>query len=158
MQPDAAILETTQCLCLAARRAARTITREFDDALRPHGLRATQFTLLAALELAGPQSIGDLAGLLSTDRTTLTRNLAVAEQHRLVMLRANAHDARSRLATITPGGQRALAAALHAWRATQDRLTAEIGTQAAASLRRLTGGPCATALAEDKPANRKETR
>jgi hypothetical protein len=54
MAPDPALLETTRCLCLAARRASRTITREFDQALRTHGLRATQFTLLAALHLAGP--------------------------------------------------------------------------------------------------------
>ncbi|TAM92696.1 MAG: MarR family transcriptional regulator [Rhodanobacteraceae bacterium] len=142
MQADPSILEITQCLCLAARRASRTITREFDHALRGHGLRATQFTLLSALHLAGPQPIGDLAELLSADRTTLTRNLAVAEQHGLVILRADPDDARSRIASITPKGSRALTAALPAWRVTQQRLSEEIGDEAAASLRKLAGGPC----------------
>jgi DNA-binding MarR family transcriptional regulator len=158
MQPDPAILQTTQCLCLAARRAARTITREFDKALRGHHLRATQFTLLAALQLAGPKSIGDLAELMSADRTTLTRNLAVAERHGLVILRADQNDARSRIAAITARGSRALTAALPAWRKTQQRLTAEIGEQTVTNLRKLAGGPCAMEIPEPKPHPRKETR
>lgn len=150
------LFETTRCLCLAARRAARTITREFDQALRPHGLRATQFTLLSALHLAGPQSIGDLAELLSTERTTLTRNLAVAGRHGWVATRASHDDARSRVASITPRGLHVLTAALPAWRATQRRLTAAIGTHTADSLRRLAGGPCVTPLPGRQPAPRQE--
>lgn len=142
MKPDSALFETTRCLCLASRRAARTITREFDDALRAHGLRATQFTLLAALHLAGPKSIGDLAELLSADRTTLTRNLAVAGEHGWVTLRVGRSDARSRVAAITSKGLRTLTAALPTWRATQHRLLDDIGPQAADSLHMLAGGPC----------------
>lgn len=149
MNPDPAILETTQCLCLASRRAARTITREFDHALRAQGLRATQFTLLAALNLAGPKSIGDLAELLSADRTTLTRNLAVAEHQGLVAVRACREDARSRVASITAKGSRTLHAALPVWRKTQQRLLDDIGEPAAASLRRLAGGPCSMLLPAD---------
>lgn len=154
MRADPSILETTQCLCLAARRSSRTITREFDRALRGHGLRATQFTLLSALHLAGPQPIGDLAELLSVDRTTLTRNLAVAEQHGLVTLHADPDDARSRIASITPKGTRALTAALPAWQVTQQRLTEEIGDEAAASLRKLAGSPCAMSSPRSAPRKR----
>ena len=151
MRPDSSIPETTQCLCLAARRASRTITREFDRALRAHGLHATQFTLLAALHLAGPRPIGELAELLSIDRTTLTRNLAVAGQHGWVALRVDPGDARSRIATVTSKGMRALAAALPAWRKTQQRLTETMGVQAAASLRKLAGGPCAVSPSSPQP-------
>lgn len=142
MEPDPALFETTRCLCLASRRAARAITREFDQALRTQGLRCTQFTLLAALHLAGPRSIGELAELLSADRTTLTRNLAVAEQHGWVVTRPHRDDARARIAAIAPKGSRVLKAALPAWRAVQQRLLDEIGPRAAESLRRLAGGPC----------------
>jgi len=145
MPPDSDLSETTRCLCLAARRASRAITREFDRALRAHGLRATQFTLLAALHLAGPKSIGDLAETLSADRTTLTRNLAIAEQHGWVALQAGRADARSRVASVTPRGSRILSAAMPAWRKTQQRLTDLMGVQATASLRRLAGGPCVMA-------------
>jgi DNA-binding MarR family transcriptional regulator len=142
MKPDPALSETTRCLCLASRRAARTITREFDQALRPQGLRATQFTLLAALDLAGPTSIGDLAELLSADRTTLTRNLAVAEKHGWVVLRVDRRDTRVRIAAITAKGSRTVKVALPTWRKTQRRLVDDIGPQTAESLRKLAGGPC----------------
>lgn len=105
---------------------------------------ATRFTLLSALHLAGPRPIGDLAALLSADRTTLTRNLAVAERHGLVTLRADGDDARSRVASITPKGARTLIAALPVWRKTQQRLGEAIGDEVAASLRKLAGGPCVT--------------
>ena len=158
MHPDPAVLQTTQCLCLAARRAARAITREFDNALRGHELRATQFTLLAALQLAGPKPIGGLAELMSADRTTLTRNLAVTERHGLVTLRADRNDARSRIAAITTKGLRALTAALPAWRETQLRLTTEIGEETAATLRKLAGGPCAMEVPPPRTRPGKETK
>lgn len=159
MTPDATLFATTRCLCLAARRAARTITREFDQALRPQGLRATQFTLLSALHLAGSTAIGELAELLSADRTTLTRTLAVAAERGWVSLRSNPADARSRFVAITAKGSRALVAAMPAWNATQQRLLQDIGESAAASLHRLAGGPCVMPLpagvAPDKPTSRR---
>jgi DNA-binding MarR family transcriptional regulator len=156
MSSDLGMFETTRCLCLAVRRASRAITREFDQVLRVHGLRSTQFTLLSALHLGGPRSIGDLAEMLSADRTTVTRNLAVAEQHGWVTLRADRNDARSRIAAITARGSRTLEAALPAWRDAQRRLTEAIGEQTAASLRKLAGGPCVMPLPQHPSATRKE--
>jgi DNA-binding MarR family transcriptional regulator len=134
------LLATRDCLCLAARRAAREITREFDRALRAHGLRATQFSLLAALELRGSTRVSDLAELLGTERTTLTRNLAVAEQHGLVRSAAGA-DARERILTISGTGRKALHAALSSWKVVQARVQRRLGEPAAESLRRICGGP-----------------
>lgn len=136
------LLETTQCLCLAARRASRTITREFDNALRAHDLRATQFTLLAALHLKGPQSINALAGLLGAERTTVSRNLALVEKRTWVSLHVDPEDARSRIAAITETGRASVHAAMPGWRHVQDKLTATMGETAARGLRRVAGGPC----------------
>jgi hypothetical protein len=65
------------CRCLAARRIARAITRHFEARLRPHGLRATQFSILAVLALAGPMPMRKLAARLGLERTTLTRSAAL---------------------------------------------------------------------------------
>ena len=157
MRADPSLFETTRCLCLASRRAARAITREFDRALRTRGLRATQFTLLAALHLAGPRSMGELAELLSADRTTLTRNLAIAEQHGWVKLRVDRHDARSRLPAITAKGSRTLKAALPTWRAVQQRLLGQLGREATAGLHALAGGPCVMPLHGLPSTTREET-
>ncbi|HET8984262.1 MAG TPA: hypothetical protein VFN03_00760, partial [Trueperaceae bacterium] len=61
---SAALAATRDCHCLAARRRARAITRQYEDALRPVGLRATQFTVLAALAQMGSKTIGPLADFL----------------------------------------------------------------------------------------------
>ena len=130
------LAECSDCLCLASRRAARAITRTFDKQLRPHGIRATQFTLLAVLALKGPQSIGELADFLGADRTTLTRNLALLEDHSLLKIQPG-DDARSRIVAIVPRGRSILTKAFPAWRKTQSEITASIGNPLADSLRRL---------------------
>jgi DNA-binding MarR family transcriptional regulator len=140
MTGDSTLLETTACLCLASRRAARAITREFDRALRPYGVRATQFSLLSALSLRGQARVGDLATILGLERTTLTRNLAVVEALGLVQAGAG-DDRRERLYSVSAAGRRLLQRALAGWTATQQRLTAQLGEPAADSLRRLSGGP-----------------
>lgn len=124
------------CLCLASRRAARTITRAFDGMLRPHGVRATQFSLLALLALKGPQSIGDLAEALGAERTTLTRNIARIEEQSLVSSRPG-EDPRARIVSITPKGRKLLTKAFPAWRKAQAELTARIGQPLADNLRQL---------------------
>jgi DNA-binding MarR family transcriptional regulator len=131
------LTETVQCLCLASRQAARAITRAFDRELRRHGLRATQFTLLAVLALKGAQTVGQLAQVVCADRTTMTRNVALAEERGLVEVNGNARDGRVRVVTITTRGRDALAAALASWGEVQAAITAQMGEDAANGLRRL---------------------
>ena len=63
------------CACKNLRRSARAVTRLYDEALRPSGLRITQFTLLVAVALSEPVPITRLADALDLDRTTLARDL-----------------------------------------------------------------------------------
>ena len=63
------------CVCNSFRRAARLTSKVFDRALKPAGLRTSQFTALVTLDENGPVAIGELADLMATDGTTLTRNL-----------------------------------------------------------------------------------
>src|SRR3546814_12520948 len=59
------------CLCLAARRAARALSRRFDEALRPAGLTNGQFSLLMSLHRPEPPPMGSVATPLAIYRTTL---------------------------------------------------------------------------------------
>ena len=63
------------CTCFNMRKASRVVTQYFDSVLRPSGLKATQFTLLAAISVTGPAPMSQLADHLILDRTTMTRNL-----------------------------------------------------------------------------------
>ena len=72
------------CACADLRRATRAVTQLYDAALRPEGLRATQFTLLQALDRAGPVTQGVLADITATDSTTLSRTLSLLEDEGFV--------------------------------------------------------------------------
>jgi DNA-binding MarR family transcriptional regulator len=131
--PDAVSFEATlhvrdHCLCLAAQRTARALSRRFDDALRPVGLTSGQFSLLMSLNRPKPPSIGSVAALLAMDRTTLTANLKPLERRRLIESAADPDDRRSRLLTLTQRGRLLLRSALPIWTRTHeeiDRLLAQ---------------------------------
>lgn len=112
---------TRGCHCLAARREARAITRFYEEKLRPHGLRATQFSILAVLALKGPAPMSEIADLLGLERTTLTRRAAPLERNGWIRT-ARTEDARLRPLRLTPSGRRKLKAAFPAWKEAQDHL------------------------------------
>src|SRR5919204_12295 len=72
------------CTQFNVRKAARAIGQIFDEALRPSGLRGTQFNLLIALSVLERATVARLAEALQLDPTTLTRNLAPLERDGLV--------------------------------------------------------------------------
>lgn len=119
MATNADLSATKACHCLAARRRARSITRLYEQYLRPHGLRATQFSILAALALKGPTPTGELAELLGLERTTLTRSAALLVRNGWVEA-APSEDARERRLQLTPSGRRKLEEAFPAWKEAQD--------------------------------------
>jgi DNA-binding MarR family transcriptional regulator len=110
------------CLCLAAQRAARTLARRFDEALRPLGLTNGQFSLLMSLNRPEPASIGAVASLLAMDRTTLTAALKPLERRGLLEAKVDARDRRGRRLVLTPAGHRLLLAALPIWKCEHARL------------------------------------
>lgn len=116
------IEETRGCHCLAARKRARELTRRYEAALRPFRLRATQFSVLAALAQTGPLPVSKLAGILGLDRTTLTRVGGVMERDGRLSI-AQGDDERVRVLGITTKGKRVLAAALPAWRRVQNEIS-----------------------------------
>jgi DNA-binding MarR family transcriptional regulator len=113
---DTTLLIRDTCLCLHAQRAARALSRRFDDALRPVGITSGQFSLLNALNRPQPPSIAPMAQLLAMDRTTLTAALKPLEREGLVAIAADPKDRRSRLLSLTDKGREVLAAAVPIWR------------------------------------------
>lgn len=114
------------CACRTTRATSRAVTRRYDEALRPTGLRATQVSLLVAATLHGSATISQLAETLAMDRTTLTRELRPLEQQELMVLRPG-EDRRARHVEVTDQGRRAIAEAMPLWRDIQNRVVAELG-------------------------------
>lgn len=116
-------LETTHlirdcCLCLHVQRAARALSRRFDDALRPIGLTNGQFSLLVSLNRPKPPGMTSVARLLAMDRTTLTAALKPLQRRGLVRVTPDPADRRGRLLTLTAKGRGALARAAPIWKKT----------------------------------------
>ncbi len=114
------------CGCANLRRAARVITRFYDQALRPSGLGAAQFTLLQALNTAPGISQKQLGSLLEIDSTTLTRTLATLR--RAGWLRTAVGDDRRELhLALTAAGKRAYKRALPLWERAQHQFVRALG-------------------------------
>ena len=106
------------CLCLHVQRAARALGRRFDEALRPLDLTNGQFSLLMSLNRPEPPPMAAVASLLAMDRTTLTAALKPLERRRLVKVKADPGDRRSRLMALTSKGMTLLARAVPIWERT----------------------------------------
>jgi DNA-binding MarR family transcriptional regulator len=120
------VLDT--CLCHNVRMASRVVSRAYDEALRPTGLRATQVSVLAAVGARGALSIKSLADFLGMERTTLTRNLRPLEEQGYVFI-APERRHRSRVLTLTAAGQAALLEALPLWKKAQQSSIQQLGDQ-----------------------------
>ena len=124
---DATLHVRDHCLCLHVQRAARTLARRFDDALRPLDLTHGQFSLLTSLNRPEPPTLGSVAALLAMDRTTLTANLKPLERRKLVKVAVDREDKRSRRLGITTAGRALLHRAFPVWKQTHATIDREIG-------------------------------
>jgi DNA-binding MarR family transcriptional regulator len=119
------LLEVAEgCACTAVRRTARSMTRAYDDAIRPSGLRVTQFSLLVPTELGGGAlKLSEIADILGLERTTVTRDLRPLEKRGLVTVESG-QDRRARIVRVTDDGRRTMTDAMPRWRAAQAKLLA----------------------------------
>jgi DNA-binding MarR family transcriptional regulator len=119
-------------MCANLRRASRVLTQLYEDALRPLGLRATQFTILQALSLAGEvtQGVtqGTLGHILAMDSTTLTRTLDIMERRGWIA-KHRGKDRREWQIRLSKRGEVQLERALPAWRSVQHRLHSQLGNE-----------------------------
>ncbi len=108
----------TDCHCLDARRQARAISRLNDEELRPYGLRATQFSVLVALEVGAGAPVAVLADTLGLDRTTFTRSAALMRRKGWIVS-ARSEDGREHRMRLSAAGRRTLHEAYPAWQRAQ---------------------------------------
>jgi DNA-binding MarR family transcriptional regulator len=120
------------CIATRLRMADRVITKVYDDALRPLGLKVTQMTMLVVAEDRGLIRQSEVGARLRLDDSTLSRNLE--------RMRANGwleevagDDARVHSYRLTEAGRTLLDQAIPAWRGAQEearRLLGDAGVQA----------------------------
>ena len=102
------------CVCYNLRKASRTITRLYDEFLKPSGIQATQLTILLGTKILQPVTLKYLSKASMMDRTTLSRNLKPLEKNQLVRVEPG-QDRRERIVTLTDTGEEVLIKAYPLW-------------------------------------------
>jgi len=117
------------CMCGSFRRTARALTQLYESALRPLGLRATQFTILQVLSLAGEVTQSRLGDMLAMDSTTLSRTLQIMIREGWIAERRG-EDRRERQLRLATAGKAKLKRALPVWEKVQAQLRRQLGEPA----------------------------
>lgn len=131
------LIPSLPCMCASLRRTSRALTQLYEDALRPTGLRATQFTVLQTLSLAGEVTQGELGQILAMDSTTLTRTLTIMGRHGWIAKRRG-EDRREWRMRLSKTGETQFKQALPHWEKAQTRLRRRLGEELSNNLMKLT--------------------
>ncbi len=115
------------CVALHVRMTARAVTRAYDDAMRPTGLKITQFVLLSALSTGQWRSVTELADRFALERTSMTRNLQLLATEGLI--EPVCCKGRASVYAVTGKGRAAIEAAIPHWRAAQERIEGGFGKE-----------------------------
>lgn len=116
------------CMCASLRRASRAASALYEEALRPLGLRVTQFTILQSLSLAGTVTQGQLGEMLAMDSTTLTRTLGIMVRHGWIA-RNPGEDRREWRIELSKAGEAQFKRALPYWHQVQIQLRTQLGKE-----------------------------
>ena len=115
------------CMLMRTRLVSRVITNLYDEELRPFGINAPQFALLALIFNMGRATRAEIGRARHQDRSTLTRNLQVilssgwAEE-----VRSDA-GGRGRPLVLTRVGEDLVRKAVPAWRTAQGQAQTVLG-------------------------------
>jgi DNA-binding MarR family transcriptional regulator len=95
------------CIVAAMRAATRRLTQLYDEAMAPIGLRVTQFHVLSELErrAADPPTVGELAEILTMERSALGQTLRPLARDGLLDLGHDKRDGRRRPVKLTKAGK-----------------------------------------------------
>ncbi len=131
----ATIADTTSSVCLATRvrQLSRIITRVYDDALRPLGITASQFTLLTQLAQQDGITAVEIGFTLDIEKSTLSRNLKRLLALGLIIMDPPA-GRRGRGLHLTAHGQAVLKDAYPVWQSAQNRAIAVMGPESRSTL------------------------
>jgi DNA-binding MarR family transcriptional regulator len=117
------------CLCALIRKAGRIATRNYDNILKPCGLKITQFSLLANIARNPAATVSDLAELLSMDQTTVSRNLRVLEKSGYIRLEGEMTDHRIKRIQISDLGVSKMNEARPLWEQAQLEMQRLLGRE-----------------------------
>ena len=127
------------CVATRLRMANRVITKVYDDALRPLGLKVTQMSMLVVAEDRRLIRQSEVGAELQLDDSTLSRNLELMRANGWLE-EVSGDDARVHSFRLTEAGRALLEKAIPAWRGAQEQARRLLGDSAVQALRRFASG------------------
>ncbi len=124
-----------ECVGVRVRILNRTMTRIYDDLLRPHGIKFSQMNILTVIAMEGSVQPVEVVRILSIEKSTLSRNVRLMEANGWIE-RLPGDTGNSQLLRITPQGRQLYEKAAPAWRRAQKPATALLGERTTAALLR----------------------
>ncbi|MET3472444.1 DNA-binding MarR family transcriptional regulator [Novosphingobium sp. 1529] len=127
MHHDSLSIDGMACACNALRKAARAMTRFYDEVMEGSALSLTQFAVLRNIARHEPVPLMDLAHVLVMDRTTLYRTLKPLEREGWIAVAEG--KGRAKQARLTAQGRDAVANSQGAWEEAQRRMIGAFGPE-----------------------------
>jgi DNA-binding MarR family transcriptional regulator len=125
-----------ECIAMRVRRLNRVVTKIYDDALRPLGLRTAQQTILAAISLMQTATPSDLEHRLSLEKSTVSRNVERMQRRGWVEF-VPGEDGRSHSLKLTAKGTKLLRESTVLWHVAQKRAASLLGKERVTALLRI---------------------
>ena len=113
------------CFGHRSRKAARAVTRAFNQRLKPFGLNISQYVLLGVIARGEHRSIAAMAEEVGVEPSALVRNLRLLEARGLVAGEGGRGRGGRQLA-VTPQGADLIEQTIPAWRRAQADLAARM--------------------------------
>jgi len=126
-------LNHSSCVCMSLRRVSRVVTQTYNQVISPIGIQGTQLIALRVCNYIGPSTINEIASMIATDRTTLSRNFKKLEKKGLLKFSVG-DDARSRIVQLTDQGRAMIDKGQGPWEIVQKEFISKFGEQRWADL------------------------
>jgi len=130
---DAVDVIIDECLARRVLLLTRTIGGLYNEALRPLGITVAQLNLLVIVAKRGPVSPGEAAKRLHMEKSTMSRNVRLTEDHGWLSV-SPGPSGRSQSLTILPKGRKLIEKALPLWQGAQERANELLGERGARSI------------------------
>lgn len=117
----------TTCAVTNLRKLTRLMTNQFNEAIKPTGMRTTQICVMLAIGRDPGKPLTAYADDLWMDLSTLARSIETLEKSGFIVLKSGKR--RERLAYLSPEGETKIAEVYPLWQEAQAQFIAAFGPE-----------------------------
>ena len=122
------------CIVVRLRLLNRVVTKLYDDAFRPLGVKTSQMNILVVTDQLGLARPAKVCERLKLDLSTLSRNVERMRAKGWLVISEDKKDARARQFRLSVKGRRLLERAFPAWEEAQEQTKALLGAPETAAI------------------------